>query len=87
VATSFDFIADFAVSAPYASGGGAVFIYMGGKLGPICVKKIVGYDFDPNLSGFGYSFSRPVDVDNNGFSGEVDGSTLSRLFLISQKTF
>jgi hypothetical protein len=61
---------DFVVGAPYASGGGAVFIYMGGKMGPVCVKKIIGRDFDPKLSGFGFSFSRPVDVDNNGFNGK-----------------
>lgn len=76
-------IADFVVSAPYASGGGAVFIYMGGKTRPVCVKKIIGHDFHPTLSGFGYSFSRPVDVDNNGFNGERRELRVKHLILFS----
>jgi hypothetical protein len=65
---------DFAVAAPFASGGGAVYIYKGGKETPTLLKKIIGHEFSPSIQGFGYSFSRPVDVDDNTFNGSLINS-------------
>lgn len=72
----FEYFLDFAVAAPFASGGGAVYIYKGGEEKPELIKKITGDQFHPSIQGFGYSFSRPVDIDDNN----VTGLSLAQIF-------
>lgn len=64
-----EYFLDFAVAAPFARGGGAVYIYKGGEEKPELIKKIIGHEFHPLIQGFGYSFSRPVDIDDNNANG------------------
>jgi hypothetical protein len=66
------FLIDFVVGAPFVGGGvGAVFVYLGSdekKL--VQSKKILGSEFHPiNILGFGFSFSRAVDIDANNYRG------------------
>jgi hypothetical protein len=36
---------------------------------PKLSKKITGHEFHPSIQGFGFSLSRPVDVDDNNLDG------------------
>lgn len=66
---------DVAVGAPYESGGqGAVYIYLGGADGIKTTpsQKILAADFQgPDLMGFGIALSRGVDIDGNGYPGNI----------------
>ncbi|XP_059490170.1 integrin alpha-4-like [Neocloeon triangulifer] len=61
-----DKFGDFAIAAPYEDGG-VVYLYYGNLRGFTGPLKIEGLQFEPRISGFGYSISRGVDVDNNGY--------------------
>jgi hypothetical protein len=65
------FLIDFVVGAPFVgSGVGAVFIYLGSKENLVQSKKVLGSEFHPiNILGFGFSFSRAVDIDANNYGG------------------
>ncbi|GFO25856.1 integrin alpha-4-like [Plakobranchus ocellatus] len=66
---------DLAVGAPY-EGGGVVYIYNGANSGIHSVpsQKIVGKDLHKGLKAFGWSFSRPWDVDGNHYGDFAVGS-------------
>ncbi|CAE1243047.1 ITGA9 [Acanthosepion pharaonis] len=74
-----DGIDDIAVGAPYENGCGAVYIYYGNliSIDEIKRQKIIGKSLSPELKGFGISFSRPKDVDNNGYLDFAVGAFLS----------
>lgn len=69
----FLFFLDVAISAPYEDDmHGVVYIYNGGQKG-LSLKpsqKIIGRQVFPTLKGFGISFSKPTDIDNNHFHGK-----------------
>ncbi|GLV40522.1 scab [Carabus blaptoides fortunei] len=75
-----DGFADVAIGAPYEDDmHGVVYIYNGGQKG-LSLKpsqKIIGKRVFPTLKGFGISFSRPTDIDNNRFHDIAIGSYLS----------
>ncbi|XP_050388570.1 integrin alpha-4 [Patella vulgata] len=67
---------DIAVGAPFEETSGVVYIY-NGKLSGIhqeYSQRIVGSDLKPSLLGFGWSISRPHDVDGNFYSDFVVGA-------------
>lgn len=74
-----DGIDDIAIGAPYENGCGAVYIYYGNLISIDEKKrqKIIGKSLSPELKGFGISFSRPKDVDNNGYLDFAVGAFLS----------
>jgi hypothetical protein len=68
------FVTDFVVGAPYEeSGTGVIYIYHGGKRGPTreVSQRIIGSEVHPQILGFGISFSRSLDVDENHYPGKL----------------
>ncbi|KAL5006586.1 hypothetical protein ScPMuIL_015392 [Solemya velum] len=67
---------DIAVGAPYEDGSGVVYIYNGHKNGVWSkfTQRIKGSVFDSNIQGFGSSFSRPLDMDGNGYKDFAVGA-------------
>jgi hypothetical protein len=63
-------VSDVAVGAPY-EGNGVVYIYHGDETGILFdpVQKIFAEKVDPQLKGFGISFSSGADVDGNHYNG------------------
>ena len=63
---------DLAVGAPFENDCGAVYIYYASSLffDEQRRQKILGKTISPELKGFGVSFTRPKDVDNNGYLGK-----------------
>ncbi|OWF47715.1 integrin alpha-3-like [Mizuhopecten yessoensis] len=71
---------DVAVGAPYeADSRGAVYVYLGTRDGvwPVPVQTVHAHTLDPGLRGFGGAFSRPHDIDKNGFNDIVVGAHIS----------
>ncbi|XP_014773510.1 integrin alpha-9 [Octopus bimaculoides] len=70
---------DIVVGAPYEEDCGAIYIYFGNnlKLNENNRQKILGKTLDSNLKGFGISFSKPMDVDGNGYDDFFAGAFLS----------
>ena len=66
------FKTDIAVGAPYEDGSGVVYIYNGAASGIRTghAQRIVGKELHHGLKSFGWSFSRPKDVDNNRYKGQ-----------------
>ncbi|RUS85835.1 hypothetical protein EGW08_006387 [Elysia chlorotica] len=66
---------DLAVGAPY-EGGGVVYIYNGASFGMHYEpsQRIVGRDLHKSLKAFGWSFSRPWDVDRDHYQDFAVGS-------------
>lgn len=70
---------DIVIGAPYwdAEGRGAVFIYLGTRQSKDeantlqYYRRIIAYDVDKNLRGFGISISKGFDIDNNYINGKV----------------
>ncbi|XP_060537346.1 integrin alpha-8-like isoform X2 [Cylas formicarius] len=65
---------EIAISAPYEDKTGAIYIYSYRKYQLILIQKILGKDVAPEIRGFGISFSRPADIDGNGFVDFAVGS-------------
>ncbi|XP_065335282.1 integrin alpha-4-like [Cloeon dipterum] len=68
---------DFAVAAPF-EGGGVIYLFFASAAGVSFGKKIVGTNYEPSISRFGFSISRGVDVDQNGFLDFAVGAYKSR---------
>uniref|UniRef100_A0A0N5AE12 Integrin_alpha2 domain-containing protein n=1 Tax=Syphacia muris TaxID=451379 RepID=A0A0N5AE12_9BILA len=80
---------DFAVGAPFADGGGGVFLYSGAKSQeefstiPEQVREIFAKDFEHiypgtgKLKTFGFSLSGLSDLDENGYNDLVVGAVAS----------
>ncbi|CAB3380073.1 Hypothetical predicted protein [Cloeon dipterum] len=68
---------DFAVAAPF-EGGGVIYLFFASAAGVSFGKKIVGTNFEPSISRFGFSISRGVDIDQNGFLDFAVGAYKSR---------
>ncbi|XP_048247244.1 integrin alpha-3-like [Haliotis rufescens] len=73
---------DVAVGAPYEDGGhGAIYIYHGGEGGLNAEEKqrIGGRDINDTetVTSFGWSISKPADVDGNGYPDIAVGAYLS----------
>lgn len=69
---------DIAIGAPYEATSGVVYIYNGAKTGlqQKFSQRIVGSSLDNNLRTFGYSISRPWDVDRNSYAGLITWFTV-----------
>ena len=66
---------DIAVGAPFEEEGrGSVYIYNGYKLGlwSRSTQRITAAEIDKGIRTFGISFSRPYDVDQNGYTGNTN---------------
>ncbi|XP_046565305.1 integrin alpha-3-like [Haliotis rubra] len=77
-----DGYADVAVGAPYEDEGrGAVYIYHGGEGGvnAEAMQRIGGRDINDTetVTSFGWSISKPADVDRNGYPDIAVGAYLS----------
>ncbi|KAL1513058.1 hypothetical protein ABEB36_002536 [Hypothenemus hampei] len=70
---------ELGISAPYEEETGAVYIYSFNKITRTMkmTQKILGKELHPSLKGFGFCFSRPTDIDNNGHSDVAIGSAIS----------
>ncbi|CAG2053545.1 unnamed protein product [Timema podura] len=70
---------DIVVGAPYEKDRGAIYIYNGRPLGltPKYSQRILAEEVHPVLRGFGISFSRPTDIDDNKYNDVAVGSFLS----------
>ncbi|CAI9735934.1 integrin alpha-4 [Octopus vulgaris] len=70
---------DIVVGAPYEEDSGAIYIYFGSnlKLNENNRQKILGKTLDKDLKGFGISFSKPMDIDGNGYDDFFAGAFLS----------
>ena len=68
-----DSFEDVAIGAPYEEGSGAVYIYNGAKNGlhKKFSQRILARTLNSGLRGFGYSFSRPLDIDSNHYEGNI----------------
>ena len=69
------FFVDIAVGAPFEEEGrGSVYIYNGYKLGlwSRATQRITAAEIDRGIRTFGISFSRPYDVDQNGYTGSTN---------------
>lgn len=74
-----------AISAPYEFGGtGAIYIYHGSELGPVCTQRIIGTQISPSISRFGLSLSRGVDFDRNGYADLAVGMSGQSAVLTSK---
>ncbi|XP_012937077.1 integrin alpha-9 [Aplysia californica] len=75
---------DIAVGAPYEEGSGVVYIYNGAKNGLYSEpsQRIVGRDIHSSLKTFGWSFSRPWDVDNNHYKDFAVGAFESNMVVL-----
>lgn len=64
---------DIAVGAPWEDGHGAVYIYLGSPQGlrSRFSQHLLPQDFSAPFSGFGMSISRGIDIDQNGYPGNV----------------
>lgn len=65
-------LSDVAIAAPYEDEGrGVVYIYHGSPSGLTdpAKQRITGRSLDLGLRGFGWSISRGLDVDGNGYKG------------------
>ncbi|CAH0550565.1 unnamed protein product [Brassicogethes aeneus] len=73
-----DGFGDVAVAAPFQDDG-VVYLYHGSKNGlkTTSAQIIEGKSLKPGLRGFGFSMSKPCDVDNNKASDLAIGSFLS----------
>nr|CAD7396219.1 unnamed protein product [Timema poppensis] len=62
---------DIVVGAPYEKDHGAIYIYNGRPLGltPKYSQRILAEEVHSVLRGFGISFSRPTDIDDNKYNG------------------
>jgi hypothetical protein len=63
-----------AIGAPQQdSNRGAVYIYLGGKLGlsKQYSQMILAKDLNSQLLGFGSSFSLGIDIDKNDYNGTI----------------
>ncbi|XP_071102505.1 integrin alpha-4-like isoform X1 [Haliotis cracherodii] len=68
---------DIAVGAPFEDGGrGVVYIYNGAKSGlhKKFSQRVAARDLSSRLSSFGWSISRPVDVDKNQYVDVLIGA-------------
>nr|CAD7197136.1 unnamed protein product [Timema douglasi] len=70
---------DVVVGAPYEKDRGAIYIYNGRPLGltPKYSQRILAEEVHSVLRGFGISFSRPTDIDDNKYNDVAVGSFLS----------
>nr|CAD7572786.1 unnamed protein product [Timema californicum] len=70
---------DIVVGAPYEKDRGAIYIYNGRPLGltPKYSQRILAEEVHSVLRGFGISFSRPTDIDDNKYNDVAVGSFLS----------
>jgi hypothetical protein len=57
-----------ATSAPYEDKG-VVYIYYGSKKGLSLEYRIVGSQYVPSISRFGYTLTKGADFDFNGYNG------------------
>ncbi|GFS07536.1 integrin alpha-4-like [Elysia marginata] len=66
---------DLAVGAPF-EGGGVVYIYNGANFGMYSKpsQRIVGKNLHKSLKAFGWSFSRPLDVNHDHYKDFAVGS-------------
>ncbi|KAH9499228.1 hypothetical protein Btru_004483 [Bulinus truncatus] len=71
-----DHFEDIAVGAPYEEDSGVVYIFNGAKngLNSAPSQRIVGKAIDNDLKTFGWSFSRPWDVDSNHYGDFAVGA-------------
>lgn len=63
-----------AIGAPQQdSNRGAVYIYLGGKMGlsKLYSQMILAKDLNSQLLGFGSSFSLGIDIDKNDYNGTI----------------
>ncbi|XP_060066077.1 integrin alpha-9-like [Ylistrum balloti] len=78
--TNNDGYQDVAVGAPYEDDTrGAVYVYLGTKDGvwPVPLQTIHARTLNLGLRGFGAAFSRPHDIDKNGYKDIVVGAHIS----------
>lgn len=73
-----------AVGAPYDDDfRGALYVYYGGPSGLSAARstRISASVLSPELKGFGVSFSKAEDLDNNGYGGNVNSWTTKNKIL------
>lgn len=66
---------DVVIGAPYEKdGAGAVYIYHGNKagIGAQYAQRITSQEMGYNLRGFGCALDSDKDIDENGYTGNVD---------------
>ncbi|XP_050295303.1 integrin alpha ina-1-like [Anthonomus grandis grandis] len=77
--------AELAISAPMEEDCGAVYIYTNyykKRFNFTMTQKILGKDIYSGLRGFGWTISRPVDIDDNGYADFAVGSVLSEHLVV-----
>ncbi|CAL1544971.1 unnamed protein product [Lymnaea stagnalis] len=77
---------DIVVGAPYEEESGVIYIYNGGKFGlrQEPSQRIVGKTLGNDLKTFGWSFSRPWDVDDNHYADFAVGAFESNKVVLLQ---
>ena len=78
---------DLAVGAPY-EGGGVVYIYNGASFGMHHVpsQRIIGKNLHKGLKAFGWSFSRPWDVNRDRYQGRFGSGSFKKWYIDSFDT-
>lgn len=73
---------DVAVGAPYEEGGGAIYIYLGGRNGLSRTPSQKIQHKESGLSTIGYSLSGGLDLDGNGYPDLATGAYESDIVIL-----